>query len=176
MHTVQDPEYGKVFDAAMTSFFRHRNHIVWVLQALKAFGEPTSTIMDSIKSLCDVGGGQGHLLCSILSTYPNIERGAVMDLPQVLTDLHVPKSAEALGVADRAVNVVGDVFEKVESIRPPSRRHYTVMKHILHDWNDEECVKIFTNQLFGGRPRRRPSLHCRTDRIGSRHATLFEAL
>src|SRR5204863_197912 len=35
--------------------------------------------------VCDVGGGHGHLLCSLLGRYPHL-RGTVLELPAVIAD------------------------------------------------------------------------------------------
>jgi len=44
------------------------------------------------------------------------------------------------GVADRCERVGGDFFQSV----PPGGDTY-IMKHIIHDWNDEQCVTILKN-------------------------------
>ncbi len=46
---------------------------------------------------------------------------------------------DRLDAADRCVYVAGDMFKSV-----PSADVY-LMKHILHDWNDDECVQILRN-------------------------------
>jgi hypothetical protein len=47
--------------------------------------------------------------------------------------------AHKLGVSDRCSYVSGDMFKQV----PPADAY--IMKMIIHDWNDDECVKILTN-------------------------------
>jgi hypothetical protein len=44
-----------------------------------------------------------------------------------------------MGLQERCKYVKGDMFEQVPSA------HLYIMKMILHDWNDEECVKILSN-------------------------------
>ncbi len=44
-----------------------------------------------------------------------------------------------MGVDDRCMYIQGDMFREV-----PSADAY-IMKMILHDWNDDECVKILCN-------------------------------
>ena len=44
--------------------------------------------------------------------------------------------AEKLGVGDRCQYVAGDMFVDV----PPADAY--LMKMVLHDWNDEECIQI----------------------------------
>ncbi len=47
--------------------------------------------------------------------------------------------ADKIGVDDRCQYISGDMFTRV-----PSADLY-MMKMILHDWNDEECIKILSN-------------------------------
>jgi hypothetical protein len=44
-----------------------------------------------------------------------------------------------IGVEDRVTFTAGDMFEEV-----PAADGY-VMKHVLHDWEDDECVEILEN-------------------------------
>jgi hypothetical protein len=82
----------------------------------------------------DVAGGTGSALCSILVATPALH-GIVFDLP------HVGDRARAFiaaqGLAGRCEFAGGSFFESV----PPGADAY-FMKHILHDWGDEECAKI----------------------------------
>jgi hypothetical protein len=44
-----------------------------------------------------------------------------------------------MGVENRFTYVIGDMFNEV----PPADAY--IMKMILHDWSDDECVKILSN-------------------------------
>jgi hypothetical protein len=44
-----------------------------------------------------------------------------------------------MGVGERCVYIAGDMFQEV-----PAADAY-LLKHILHDWSDMECVQILTN-------------------------------
>lgn len=88
-------------------------------------------------SLCDVGGGYGDLMSQLLDRYPHLD-GKVLELPSVLAEkdrLWAPK----VGVEDRLEYVEGDMFETV----PPADAY--ILKAILHDWDDENCVRILSN-------------------------------
>ncbi|KAM5578234.1 hypothetical protein ABKV19_008509 [Rosa sericea] len=65
-------------------------------------------------------------LTAIADAFPHIEC-TVLDLPHVVADLQGSKNLKYTG---------GDMFEAV----PPADT--VLLKWILHDWNDEECVKI----------------------------------
>lgn len=90
-----------------------------------------------ISMLMDVGGGLGELISAILGEYPSMQ-GIVFDLP------HCQEAAmlnlAALGIADRCKFVAGSFFEAV-----PTGADAIIMKFIMHDWNDERCVKILRN-------------------------------
>ena len=89
-----------------------------------------------IDVLVDVAGGHGMLLASILRKYPRM-RGILFDLDHVLAGATAP---DALGVSDRCTKVAGDFFKAV----PPGGDAY-LMKHIIHDWNDEQAGVILRN-------------------------------
>ncbi|KVG68934.1 methyltransferase [Burkholderia ubonensis] len=84
--------------------------------------------------VCDIGGGQGHMLCSLLAQFPSLA-GIVFDLPEVI-DGDDESWAGRMGVGARCRQVGGDMFDAV-----PAADAY-LLKLILHDWNDDECVAI----------------------------------
>jgi len=125
----QNPSDGDVFNEAMSSYSSAQT--TWVLEALA--GDHFSRI----SHLCDVGGGHGHLLCSVLAQHPHL-RGTVLELPSVIENPDL-LWAKKMGVGDRCTYVAGDMFTAV-----PAADAY-MMKMILHDWNDEECRHILSN-------------------------------
>lgn len=82
----------------------------------------------------DVGGAHGAFLAAVLAKLPQA-RGVLYDRPEVV-ELAGPALEEA-GVADRVERVSGDFFESV-----PAAGDLYLLKHILHDWTDDECVRI----------------------------------
>jgi predicted O-methyltransferase YrrM len=87
-----------------------------------------------VGKLMDVGGGYGQLLIAILKKYPSMS-GMVYDLPHCAEGAR--KNFADAGVADRAEFVGGSFFDSI-----PSGAETIVMKSILHDWNDERCLRI----------------------------------
>ncbi|KAJ0986594.1 hypothetical protein J5N97_004950 [Dioscorea zingiberensis] len=83
-------------------------------------------VFRGLKSLVDVGGGTGTMARSIARAFPEI-KCTVLDLPHVVDTLKEDSVVEYVG---------GDMFVSV----PPANA--VLLKWILHDWNDEECVKI----------------------------------
>jgi len=127
--TDSNPLYREVFNQAMSSYSSIQT--AWVTDALKGYN------FSNVNTVCDVGGGQGHLLCSLLVKYPHL-KGTVIELDSVIKNNDL-LWAEKMGVKDRCTYVGGNMFSKV-----PAADAY-IMKMILHDWSDDECVKILSN-------------------------------
>ncbi|BBN01438.1 protein MpOMT7 [Marchantia polymorpha subsp. ruderalis] len=118
-YAATDARFDKLFNKAM----HDHTHIEMSALLKKYRGFETLT------SLVDVGGGLGATLAMILSKYPKI-RGINFDQPHVVADgLQVP-NLELVG---------GDFFASVPEADA------VFMKWILHDWDDEQCVKILKN-------------------------------
>jgi hypothetical protein len=84
-------------------------------------------------TVADIGGSMGDLLTAILAEYPGTQ-GILFDLPEV-ADLARPRIA-ASPLAGRVEIVGGSFFDSV-----PAADLYT-LKQILHDWSDDDCVRI----------------------------------
>ena len=128
----KNPEVSKVFNEAMTGFSRMF----------------TPAVLDAYdfswlngKTLVDVGGGHGFVLTSILKKYPEI-RGAVADLEHVVAG--APEMIRKAGVESRCTTDNCDFFASV-----PAGDAY-VMKHIIHDWDDEKATTILRNCARAG--------------------------
>jgi predicted transcriptional regulator len=128
-YVSKNPAYSEVFNYAMSSY--SATHTKWVLEALKNYD------FSNFRSLCDIGGGHGYLLCNLLREHPHLS-GMVLELESTIKNKdHL--WAQKMGLADRCSYIAGDMFDKV-----PSSDAY-VMKMILHDWSDDECVRILSN-------------------------------
>jgi hypothetical protein len=112
-------------------------------------GMETAAILDAydfsgIRTLADVGGGHGTLLGAILQRNPDL-RGVVYDRPEVVAGV----SPESLGAsAGRMTIEGGSFFERV-----PVGCDAYLLKHIIHDWDDERCrviLKRIVEQLPAG--------------------------
>ena len=124
-----DARYGEMFDQAMSSYSAMQTEMV--VAALSDLD------LSGVGTLCDVAGGHGHLACGFLKAYPHLS-AIVLDRPEVVAQadrLWAPR----LGLADRCRYIGGDMFGEV----PPADAY--TLKLILHDWSDEECVRILAN-------------------------------
>jgi hypothetical protein len=128
-YAAEQPSYAEVFNQAMSSY--SANQTRWVLEALDGYD------FSRIRHLCDVGGGHGHLICSLLLSHPHL-KGTVLEIERVIQDKTL-LWASKMGIAeDRCSYVGGDMFHEV-----PSADAY-LMKMILHDWDDKECLRILS--------------------------------
>lgn len=119
-------ELGDLFNRAMKSF--SGTTIPTVLEAYDFSG---------IGVLADVAGGYGHLLAAVLKEHPQM-KGVLFDVPYVLEG--APALLEKEGVAERVELVRGDFFESV-----PVTADAYILKHIIHDWYDEQNIIILKN-------------------------------
>jgi hypothetical protein len=122
----QNLEQAKVFDLAMVG----------------VHGRETSAMTDAYdfsgcRVLADVGGGNGSLLTSVLKKHSGL-RGILYDLPGVVQ--RAKADLAAAGVADRCEVIGGSFFESI----PPGADAY-LMRHIIHDWDDEKSTTILRN-------------------------------
>ncbi|KAI9086712.1 hypothetical protein K1719_031306 [Acacia pycnantha] len=116
----ESPDFNKLFNDGMACTARI------VMEAIiSSYKEG----FESIGSLVDVGGGTGGTVLEIVKAYPHI-KCINFDLPHV-----VATAPEHGGVT----HVGGDMFHSI----PPANAVF--MKWILHDWSDEDCIKILKN-------------------------------
>jgi hypothetical protein len=86
------------------------------------------------KTIVDVGGATGNMLAAILSQHA-APRGVLYDRPHVVGD--APALLKARGVEARVAIEQGDFFERV-----PAGGDAYLLSHIIHDWNEEQCLTI----------------------------------
>ena len=85
-------------------------------------------------SVVDVGGGNGAFLAAVLAAHP-AARGVLFDQPHVVAG--AGPVLTAAGVTERCEGVAGSFFEAV-----PAGADAYLLKAILHDWEDEDCLRI----------------------------------
>jgi hypothetical protein len=86
-----------------------------------------------IGSIVDIAGGHGLLLATILARNPHL-KGTLYDLPHVVEGA---KNAALKPFLDRCSLASGDMFSSV-----PAGADAYIMKHIIHDWTDEQCIQL----------------------------------
>jgi hypothetical protein len=114
------PEEHKIFDAAMTGIH----------------GPETEPMIEAydfsvFKTVADIGGGNGLTISGIINRYSNVS-GILFDMPQVVE--------RAKGHVSNKIRIEGGDFFKTV----PSADAY-VLRHIIHDWSDEQAASILKN-------------------------------
>jgi hypothetical protein len=120
------PEVARTFNAAMTAVSSRL--VPAVLDAYDFSG---------INMLMDVAGGHGYSICEILQRYPAM-RGILFDLPSVVE--HADCRVCALRLGDRCLHLAGSFFDRI-----PEGADAYYMQHIIHDWDDDQALKILAN-------------------------------
>jgi ubiquinone/menaquinone biosynthesis C-methylase UbiE len=122
---TEHPDRHAIYDAAMTGVHGGETEPMLDAYDFSSFG-----------TVADLGGGNGLMLAAVLERYPGA-KGILFDLPGVADRARTILSAR--GLSDRCRIVRGDFFHSV-----PSADAY-LMRHVLHDWQDEQAVTILRN-------------------------------
>ncbi|XP_027166627.1 trans-resveratrol di-O-methyltransferase-like [Coffea eugenioides] len=112
-----EPRLNQFFNKAMASDARLVSSVVT---------KDCKHVFEGLNSLVDVGSGTGTLAKAIADAFPSL-KCTVLDLPHVVDGLESSKNLAYVG---------GNMFE---AIPPPNA---VLMKWILIDWSDDECVQI----------------------------------
>ncbi len=123
---ARTPEDAANFDAAMADF-----------TALTAMAVAATYDFAPLRKVVDVGGGSGALLIGILKAHPHLG-GIVFDQPPAAE--RARKHIAERGLAERCEAVGGDFFKDV-----PRGADAYILKHVIHDWNDDRAVTILKN-------------------------------
>ncbi|KAK9051267.1 hypothetical protein SSX86_027894 [Deinandra increscens subsp. villosa] len=115
--TTHEPKLNELFNEAMASDARLVTSVI--LKHCRG-------VFEGLDSIVDVGGGTGTVAKAIVEGFPDI-RCICFDLPHVVNGLVGSKNLSY---------VSGDMFQAIP------KAHAILLKWILHDWNDEECMKI----------------------------------
>jgi hypothetical protein len=122
----RNPEIARIFNNGMRSLSG---------QISEAVAEAYD--FSRVRTVIDVGGGQGALLASILRAHPHL-RGMLLDLPAAISQSE--DVLRAAGVAGRCERVARSFFENV-----PAGADAAILSRILHNWSDEESLTILRN-------------------------------
>lgn len=134
-----DKTYGKPFFQYMTE---HPDRHAIYDKAMMIHGiaetEPMLDAYDfsAFETVMDVGGGNGLMLAAILNRNPAV-KGILFDLSAVADRAKATISSQ--GLSDRCQIVGGDFFTSI-----PSADVY-VLRHIIHDWDDDDAASILSN-------------------------------
>ena len=124
-HLAKNPNLGAMFDTSMALMSGPENDVI---AGTYPFGEA--------KSVIDIGGGRGGLLASILTKHESLN-GILFDQQQVIEH---PDALIEAGLGGRYQCKAGDFFKSV-----PEGADVYLLKRILHDWSDDDAIRILTS-------------------------------
>ena len=116
----QHPDEARAFDAMMATFPDNRHSAI-----------ATGYDFSRVRMIADIGGGNGATLRQILTRFPDA-RGLIFEREDVIAAL-TPGDLMQGRIAGQG----GSFFETV----PASADVYLLIR-VLHDWKDEDCLRI----------------------------------
>ncbi|MGP3952932.1 methyltransferase [Streptomyces sp. 7N604] len=127
------PESAQVFNRAMTTSSRQS-------------ADDLAELLDltGVSSVADIGGGQGHVLASLLEKHPAL-RGTLLDLPRVVENAD-PRLRDGGPLAARATILPGDCRREI-----PVQADMYIIKNIL-EWDDDSTRSTLRNVVAAARP------------------------
>ena len=123
------PEHRKEFEAF------HQAMVSFSGACIPAF--LNSYDFTQFQTIVDLGGGLGGIIRAILKACPKV-KGVIADLPEVAEQAKQAIAADNL--SPRCSAVACDFFQSV-----PGGADAYFMKHILHDWSDQDSTRILKN-------------------------------
>ncbi|GGN49369.1 SAM-dependent methyltransferase [Actinoplanes campanulatus] len=119
------PDEGRLFGAAMASM------------SAPVIRDAVEVIdVAGVTTVVDVGGAHGSFALALLEKHPGLD-AIVLDLAHAVPGAQA--AAVERGLDDRFTAVAGDFFKEVPT------GDLLLLKFILHDWSDDECVRILAN-------------------------------
>jgi hypothetical protein len=126
-YMTQYPDRGEIFSNAM--FGHHGAETMPMIEAYDFSG---------FTEVVDVGGADGSLLITLLNEVGGL-KGTLFELPSI-SELARP-NIEAAELGDRMRIESGSAFND----EVPSGADAYILRHVVHDWSDENTVRILTN-------------------------------
>ncbi|KAK6919018.1 Plant methyltransferase dimerization [Dillenia turbinata] len=115
-----NPEFNGVINDAMTGITKIM---------MEAVIEGYNDGFGRIGSMVDVGGGTGSAMARVAKNFPHI-KCVNFDLPHVIATAPAHEGVHHIG---------GDMFDVIP------KANAIFMKGVMHDWSDQDCVKILKN-------------------------------
>lgn len=146
LHNVQTGEtaFDHVFGEPLFEFLGHtpENAAIFDQGMVGVHGRETEAMLTAfdfseIKVLADIGGGNGSVLSAVLTQYPTL-KAILFDRADVIDRAKV--NLAQVCVADRVQFIAGDFFQSV-----PGGADAYFLRHIIHDWNDDQSRTILKN-------------------------------
>jgi hypothetical protein len=130
-HLDENAESRELFDGFMTG-------VGWESHAAIA----RDFNFSQYQTVVDVGGCEGALLQDILKVHRRVARGIVFDRPQVTGRFQEAQTKMKTTEGNRLSFVGGDFFVPATI---PSEGNAYILKEVMHNWSDDDCVTILRN-------------------------------
>ena len=134
--TKKNPEIEVQFAGAMTG-----------LNSINLYGQVHDYGWSQYSRIIDIGGSMGTFLFGILEANPSLQ-GVLFDRPIVIekaVEYWNSKASSTLHntmVTSGAVEFLGGSFFDADTLPTFKHNDVIVMRMILHDWIDEDCLRI----------------------------------
>jgi hypothetical protein len=122
---AENPDEGGAFTGAMAN-------------VSGVIAEDVANVLDTsgARHVVDVGGASGTIVAALLERNPDLH-GTILELGHVAPRART--TLGELGLSSRCKVVEGDFFKSV----PDADIH--ILKQIIHDWDDEQSIRILSN-------------------------------
>lgn len=146
LHNVQTGEtaFEHVFGQPLFEFLRHtpENAAIFDQAMVGVHDRETEAMLaafdfSSIRVLADIGGGNGSVLAAVLAKYSSLQ-AILLDRADVIN--RAKANLAQAGVAERVQFIAGDFFQSV-----PKGADAYFLRHIIHDWDDQQATTILSN-------------------------------
>jgi ubiquinone/menaquinone biosynthesis C-methylase UbiE len=122
----KNPDLHELYNKAMTAFSIKKGKAV-----------ANTYDFSDISTIMDVGGGYGELMFAILNKHKHL-KGIIFDQPHVVEG--TKERIKKFNLEDRCQVIGGDFFKEV-----PKGADIITMAHVIHDWDDQNSIKILKN-------------------------------
>lgn len=150
LHTVRtgEPAFDHVFGLSHFDYLAREAGASTSFNAMAKTGAPTQTLdrcdFGGDQVVVDVGGGGGGLLAHVLDKHPKLT-GILFDTPAGVAE--AADLLAARGVLDRTEVTGGSFFDSV-----PTGGDTYLLSRVIHDWNDEDALRILRTVRRAMRP------------------------
>ncbi|UYA59172.1 hypothetical protein NAL19_944 [Pectobacterium sp. F1-1] len=126
-HLANSASRAEIYDLAMRDLSRPVGYVL---------AKEYASLFNKTGSVVDIGGGSGVILIEIIKQYHNLT-GCLFDMTGVCSRSEKSVTQHYPELKERMVFTPGSFFEAI-----PSGYDVYLLKNILHNWNDEFCLKI----------------------------------
>ncbi|MEJ2277785.1 MAG: methyltransferase [Candidatus Lokiarchaeota archaeon] len=138
------PQFKKVYNKPLFEYFNsNKERAMLYLKALKEYSTDYEELIkycdfSKSKIILDVGGGHGSLLVKILERNNQIEKGIILDLPEIT------QQAKPL-IMNESIRSKLEFFPSNFFDPIPFKVDTILMSRVLHDWSDQEAIELLKN-------------------------------